>query len=79
MKTKGLALYIFASVIVIGFFALLYILIFTEIPEGNRDVLNLVIGSLIGSFTSVVAYYFGSSKGSADKNKLIRTQENGKS
>lgn len=72
METKNLVHYVLAAVVVVGFFALLYILLFQEIPEGNRDVLNLATGALIGSFTSIIGYYFGSSKGSADKNNFLK-------
>ena len=72
---KNTALYLLASLIVIGFFVLLYILTTTEVPPENKDALNLVIGALIGSFTSIISYYFGSSKGSADKTEMLHKPE----
>jgi uncharacterized protein YacL len=51
-------------------------LLFTiDIPQNNMNVLLLIIGALISSFTTVVQYYFGSSKGSADKDKIMRNKE----
>jgi uncharacterized protein YacL len=51
-------------------------LLFTiDIPQNNMNVLLLIIGALISSFTTVVQYYFGSSKGSADKDKILRNKE----
>lgn len=58
-------------VIVAGFFALLYLLIIKEVPEQNSEVLNLIIGALIGSFTTIVGYFYGSSKGSSEKTDLL--------
>jgi len=69
--TKEVYMYALAALVVLGFFALIYILTKVEVPEDNTQPLNLVIGALIGSFTSVVGYFFGSSKGSSDKTELL--------
>jgi drug/metabolite transporter (DMT)-like permease len=78
MKAKNLFQYILGGAIVIGFFLLLYFLIFSGVPEGNKDLLNLVVGALIGSFATVVGYFYGSSLGSSDKNELLKNGVNGK-
>jgi hypothetical protein len=75
MKSKDIKdtyQYVLGALIVIGFFVLLYMLIRKEVPEVNKDLLNLVVGALIGSFATIVGYFFGSSKGSAEKNDLIK-------
>jgi len=71
---KAIFQYVLGGVIVIGFFVLLALLIYTAIPSENKDILNLVIGALIGSFTSVVGYYYGSSLGSHEKNELLKNK-----
>lgn len=71
MKKENLASYILGGSIVLGFFALLYVLIFVTIPPENKDILNTVIGSLIASFSAVVGYYFGSTAGSRAKDELL--------
>ena len=58
MKAKTIAKYALASLITLGFFALLYVLIFNAIPDVNKDILNIVIGSLISAFTGVVGFFF---------------------
>jgi hypothetical protein len=63
--------YVLGGLVVIGFFVLLYLLLLKTVPEQNRDLLNLVVGALIGSFASVVSYFFGSSAGSSAKDKTI--------
>lgn len=72
MKAKELFQYILAIVIVVGIFVLLGVLIMHEIPETNKDLLNMIVGAFIASFTLVISYFFGSSKGSADKNELLK-------
>jgi drug/metabolite transporter (DMT)-like permease len=69
---KEAYMYFLGAIIVVGFFLLLYFLIYQTIPDNNKDILNIVVGALIGSFTTVVGYFYGSSKGSADKNVLLK-------
>jgi drug/metabolite transporter (DMT)-like permease len=72
MKAKNIFQYSLGGLIVIGFFVLMYLLLAQAVPEQNKDILNIVVGALIGSFTSIVGYFYGSSLGSADKNDLLR-------
>ena len=39
----------------------------------NKDVFNVVLGALVTAFTTVVAYYFGSSIGSTKKDDALRS------
>lgn len=71
MENKNLFQYILGAIVVMGFFALMVILVYKTIPEANKDMLNLVVGALLGSFTSIVGYFFGSSLGSSAKNDLL--------
>ena len=57
--------------IVAGFFALLILLVLSAVPTENKDLLNLVVGTLIGSFSGIVSYFFGSSLGSSKKDQLL--------
>ena len=73
MKTmQEIYMYILGAIIVIGFFLLLYLLVYQQIPVDNKDILNIVVGALIGSFTTVVGYFYGSSKSSADKTEMLK-------
>ena len=75
MKLNKIAMYILGVLIIVGFFALLVILIFKPIPENNNEVLNLAIGSLLSSFSMVVGYFYGSSAGSAQKTELMNNNK----
>jgi hypothetical protein len=70
-EVKDIFQYVLGALIVIGFFTLLYLLVSGEVPEANKDLLNLVVGALIGSFATVVGYFYGSSSGSAKKDETI--------
>ena len=64
-----------STIVSIGFFAMLYLVIKNEIPAGSRDLANIMLGSLGTSFTAVVGYWVGSSIGSARKDAALRAGE----
>jgi len=70
-QTKETFMYVLAAMLVLSILAIVLVLIFVEIPNLNKDMLYMVIGALISAFTAVVSYFFGSSKGSADKTELM--------
>ena len=59
-----------AFVIIVATFILAYVLLTKVVPEANRDIINVALGLILGLSVTVVNYYFGSSKGSSDKNIL---------
>ncbi len=59
--------YSLAGIVALGLFAITILLIQNGIPVINKDAVLLLLGVLAGGFTSVVSYFFGSSKGSSDK------------
>ena len=64
-----------AYAITAGFFGILIFLLLGDAPEGSRDILNIMLGSLGASFTGVIAYYFGSTAGSSKKTDLLARAE----
>jgi hypothetical protein len=67
-----------AIICVTGFFALLVGMVFYEVPSRNERVLDILIGTLAGVFTTIISYYFGSSAGakrSADTLREIATNK----
>ncbi len=62
---------IMAFILVAGFFAIVWFMLLYDVPPQSQRILDMMLGSLMASFTGVVAYYFGSSKGSATKQELI--------
>ena len=60
-----------AYAITIGFFSILAVLMFGDIPAGSKEVLYIMLGTLGTAWTSVIAYFFGSTSGSAEKTRLL--------
>ncbi len=54
-----------------GFFTLLGIFAFHDIPTTSQTILNVLIGSLGTAWIGIVNYYFGSSSGSAKKTDIM--------
>lgn len=55
----------------VGYFALIYLVFTTELPEGNREAANIVLGVLTGALGLVLNFYFGSSQGSKEKTEIL--------
>ena len=71
LKKLGFMQSVIAIIIMAGFFGCIYLVMKHEVMQSMRDALLILIGSLGAAFGAVVNYYFGSSKGSADKDKLL--------
>lgn len=61
----------------LGFFGLLSLMAFVDIPTANANVLTVMIGVLGGAISSIISYYYGSSIGSAKKTELLAQKTHG--
>jgi hypothetical protein len=58
-------------IVLVGFAAMLWLIIREEVPANQRDLVTLLLGTLAGMASSVVAYWVGSSSGSMQKNAAL--------
>jgi ABC-type Mn2+/Zn2+ transport system permease subunit len=75
LKKLGFMQSLIAIAILVGFFGCIYLVMRHDVNESMRDALLILIGSLGAAFGAVVNYYFGSSKGSHDKTKLLAEKD----
>ena len=47
-------------------------LVWISIPPDNKEVVYLIVGQLIGGFSTAIAYWLGSSRGSVVKDAMIK-------
>lgn len=62
---------ILAAMVFTGFFGILCSLMFIVVAEAAADPLNIMLGSLGTLVVQIANYYFGSSSGSAQKQKML--------
>lgn len=55
----------------LGFFSILFAMMFFEVPAPSKDILNVMLGTLGAGFSGVLGFYFGSSAGSVAKTALL--------
>lgn len=77
MKVNNSFMYILGALITVCIIAVIGALLFVPVPEQNQRILDMCLGGLLVQFASVVNYFFGSSKGSADKTEMINAAKNG--
>ena len=65
-------LYVLAWTVVSGFFGLMALLCFKALPADSNGVIFMLFGALSTGFGQILGYFFGSSKSSADKTKLLK-------
>ena len=75
MKTlwKDIYQYVLGAVIILLFGAILFIAMLYE--QADNAVLNTLVGAFASCVVMVVTYFFGSSKGSSEKNDLLRNNK----
>lgn len=69
---KDIYMYLLGAFVVGAAAGVVVLLISNELPDNNKDIVNIALGSLLTMAGSVVAYFYGSSKGSSDKNELMK-------
>ena len=62
---------ILAYLVTGGFFSMLGMLFFAVTPDGSKEPVFILLGSLGTAWTQIIAYYFGSTAGGQKKSELL--------
>jgi hypothetical protein len=60
-----------AYLLTAGFFGLLFLLCFHTAPDGNAQILNVVLGSLGTAWVGAMTYFFGSTQAGRAKDWML--------
>ena len=60
------------TIVAAGFFLVFWGVATIAIPPDNRDTFTMLAGALVGAFSTVIGFAFGSSVGSQRKDELTR-------
>ena len=74
---KDINIYILAYIAVVGFFGIIAMVMLVPLPTGSGELIFFLLGALTANYNSVYNYFFGSSKGSADKAEHIARLKDG--
>jgi D-alanyl-lipoteichoic acid acyltransferase DltB (MBOAT superfamily) len=69
--SKERFMYIIGGFVIGCAVAIIALLVFYQLPETNKDIVNISLGTLLGMAVNVVGFFFGSSKSSQDKTDLM--------
>lgn len=64
-------MYALAALFVVGYFCLIAFVLVKVIPAENKDIALMLFGTLTAAVASIISYFYGSSKSSADKNEML--------
>ena len=70
VKTDWMKTFVGAAFVGLFVFSVCYVLMLA-VPEGNREIAHFMIGEVSGVALTIAAYYFGSSKGSQEKQRTL--------
>jgi hypothetical protein len=62
---------ILAILLTVGLFGSLIALMFIEVPEANKAIVFMMLGSIATAWAASMSYYHGTSKSSQEKTKLM--------
>ena len=62
---------VLALIVTLGFFGILLLVMLGHVEETETQIMDIMIGSLGTAWVSIISYYFGSSKGSKEKDAQL--------
>ena len=69
-------IYVYASIVTILTFGYIFMVTLTKIDPANQRIVDTVLGFLLGvSLSAIIQFFFGSSKGSGDKQNQMQLRE----
>lgn len=64
-------MYSLAALATLVMLTLMIIVFYIELPQANHDIAVMLLGQFMGINVMIYSYFYGSSKGSADKTESV--------
>jgi hypothetical protein len=66
-----LMFYLTGIVCLASFIMVVYAILYQSVPEANKELFIHLVGLVEGAVLTIIAYYYGTSKSSSDKTKML--------
>ena len=67
----AVAVCVISVIITIGFGIMLWLVLAKPLPEGNSEIIYILLGTLAAGFTQTLNFWLGSSRSSQDKSQMM--------
>jgi len=67
----AVAVCVISVIITIGFGIMLWLVLANPLPEGNSEIIYILLGTLAAGFTQCLNFWLGSSRSSQDKSQMM--------
>jgi len=67
----AVAVCVISVLVVLGFGAMLWLVLANPLPEGNSEIVYILLGTLSAGFSTVLTFWLGSSRSSQDKSQMM--------
>jgi hypothetical protein len=67
----AVAVCVISVLVCVGFGVMLYLVLVNPLPEGNSEIVYILLGTLAAGFTQCLGFWLGSSRSSQDKSQMM--------
>ncbi len=67
----AVAVCVISVLVVLGFGTMLWLVLANPLPEGNSEIVYILLGTLSAGFSTVLTFWLGSSHSSQDKSQMM--------
>jgi hypothetical protein len=67
----AVAVCVISCLVVLGFGTMLWLVLANPLPEGNSEIVYILLGTLSAGFSTVLTFWLGSSRSSQDKSQMM--------
>ena len=70
-QLHAIAVCMISVLVCVGFGVMLWLILANPLPEGNSEIVYILLGTLAAGFTQCLNFWLGSSRSSQDKSQMM--------